>query len=72
MLNRSIIYNGDEYHIGRIIKGNGHKYVEYYNVEKKKIKFYEVIDGNTQEIQDKNDLSKAIKNNYTIPDEIYE
>lgn len=72
MLSKKIVFNGKEYIMGRIIKGNGHKYVEYYNAEKKKIKFYEVIDGNTQEIQDKDDLSEAIKNNYTIPDEIYE
>lgn len=72
MLSKKIVFNGEEYSMGRIIKGNGHKYVEYYNVEKKKIKFYEVVAGNTQEIQNKDDLSEAIKNNFTIPDEIYE
>ena len=71
MLSKKIMYNGDEYRMGRKIKGNGHKYVEFYNIEKKKIKFYEIVNGNIQKIQEREDLREAIRNNYTIPDEIY-
>lgn len=66
MIDKKIII--DEIEFTRIKKIQGEKkvYIEYRNEEKQLIKFMEVFQGNLQEVTDKEDLKKAIENNYII------
>ena len=70
MISEKIKVNGDEYYKGKKILGNGHEYIEYINEDKRKLKFFEIIDGELQDIVEKEDLKNAIKNNYETSDDI--
>ena len=58
------MYNGKEYLLNRKIKTNKETYAEYRNEKLKKIKFFEINNDELEEIKDKEDLKKAITENY--------
>ena len=64
MIDRKIVFDGIEYTRIKKIQGEKRAYIEYRNEELRKIKFMEVFQGKVQEITDKEDLKKVIKNNY--------
>ena len=66
MIEKNITFNGKQYERKNKIKGNKKIYIEYRNEELEKIKFFEVNNGNIQEVTDKDDLRNAIKMNYII------
>ena len=64
MISKTIFFDGNEYTRMRHIKSEKKVYVEYRNQTLRMIKFFEVERGKLQEITDKEDLKKAIDNNY--------
>ena len=66
MIDRKIIIDGLEFSRIKKIQGAEKIYIEYRNEEYKRIKFMEVVQGKIQEVKDKEDLKRAIENNYII------
>lgn len=66
MIDKKLIFDGIEFIRIKKIQGEKNVYIEYRNEEKQLIKFMEVFQGNLQEVTDKEDLKKAIENNYII------
>ncbi len=66
MIDKKLIFDEIEFIRMKKIQGEKNVYIEYRNEEKQLIKFMEVFQGNLQEVTDKEDLKKAIENNYII------
>ncbi len=71
MLNKNIIIDGIKYTKRNLFKGKKAIYIEYRNEELRKIKFLQIKNMDTVEVEDKDDLMDAVQNNYITDDTCY-
>ena len=71
MIEKEIKINGIEYIRRNLFKGKKAIYIEYRNEELRKIKFLQINNMDTVEVEDKEDLMDAVQNNYITDETCY-